>query len=154
MAELRVYLIINWTGAGSPTATQWRDFFAEMRHQTMSAAILATARAAHNRIAHKKRSLLGKIMLVSFEIAAAARPALLDVLDVEAAAIGASGTNLQKFEAVLQAEVRQGALDAGATQTQADKLDAAVIAIGDRVTAIAGGQQYLRDMTALWHEAE
>ncbi len=154
MAELRVYLSINWTGAGSPTDQDWRDFFAEMRNQTMSAAILAAARAAHNRIAHDKRSLLGKITLVSFEIGAADRPALLDELDTEALAIGASGTNLQKFEAVLQAEVRQGALDAGATQAQADKLDAAVIAIGDRATAIAGGQQYLLDKTALWHEAE
>ncbi len=157
MTELRVYLSINWTGVGSPTEQNWQDFFANMRNQTLSAAILSAARAAHNKVAHKKRSLNGKITLVSFEIAAADRTALLDVLDIEAAGIGESGTNLDKFEAVMQAEVRQGALDAGATETQADKLDAAVLigggepALGARDVAIAAAQAYLAEITALWH---
>ena len=154
MAEIRTYLTIIWTGAGAPTETQWQDFFAAMRNQTLSAAILTAARAAHNHITHRKRSLDSKITLVSFEIDSFNQAALLIILNTEAADIEVGGSNLQKFEAVLQAEVRQGALNAGATQAQADKLDAAVVAIGDRATAIAGAQQYLRDATALWHEVE
>ena len=160
MAELRAYLTITWTGTGAPSEQDWRDFFAATRNQPLSAAILAAARAAHNRIAHKKRSLDGKIAMVSFEIDTRSRDALLAVLDVEALAIGASGSARVKFEAVLQAEVRQGALDAGATQTQADKLDAAVLvgggepALGARAVAIAAAQAYLAEQTVLWHTGE
>ena len=154
MAEIRTYITIIWTGAGAPTETQWRDFFQAMRNQTLSAAILAVARAAHNQITPRKRSLDSKIPLVGFEIDSVDRAVLLTILNTEAADIGVSGPNLQKFEAVLQAEVRQGALDSGATQAQADNLVAEIVGIGDRAAASAGAQQYLRDATALWHEVE
>jgi hypothetical protein len=165
MAEHRVYFVIRKEGT-APTALQWIGLFQETAKQPFAAAVVAAAnnKGAHNRITRDKYSRnaahLRNFVMVGFEIADGDGPAVLAVLDAQAAIRGITGSIPWKIGKVFEGEFKDAALALGYPQAQVDLLNVesdtdgtfGVVGYGDRATAIPQAQQYLADNPGIWYE--
>lgn len=155
--EIRVYAVIFADfAAGAVTEQQWQTLMQATRLQPLSSAVIQAVRAAQNNITASKRSQnaahLRLYTVVGFEINSADVEALLVVLNAQAVIHGVTGTNVQKFQGVLQAELRLAALGLGYTPTQANKLSVIQAIATDRQTAITQAQTYLANNAEVWYE--
>lgn len=173
--EARIYATIfaNFP-SGSVSDEDWRALIAQAKTKTLSAAIIAAAQArnggAQNYITARKRSQNATYLLlytlVGFELDRGDVDALLALLDTEAAQWGVSGTPIQKFEGVLQAELRAAAADLGYNATAQGKLsfslinqsgytidiDGVTYGTFKREAAIVQAQAYLATNVSIWYE--
>jgi hypothetical protein len=160
MQVLRVYFVVDVSAMpATPAEAPWRALMQQARSKPLAAAIVGYARASQNFISGSKRALgtgLMKYTLGCFEIDTDNRAAALSALNTQAAARGVSGTATQKFAGVLQAELREAAVDLGYTTTQANKIAVTVVndpGAFDRMSAINRAQTYLAANDATWHTA-
>ena len=154
--EIKVYADIHADTVSVPTDEQWQALVAEAKEETLAAAILARARAAHNIPTYHKRSQgagqVNRHALLSFEIDRVDRDDLVAVLDTEAAARGISGNRRQKFDDVFTAELQDAATAIG-FGAQAANISVTLIAIGDdRAEVEATAAAYIKANDAVWHE--
>jgi hypothetical protein len=153
----RVYFVISIGTLGTPSENAWRGLFQQAKTKAFAHAIIQVAHACQNYIWHDKRSQgtdqVRKNTLCGFELAANRVDDLLAVLNEQAVIRGVTGTVKQKFTGVLQAELRESAIDLGYTVNQANQLSVTIVNNGGwaRETAIAIVQQYLVDNDAIWH---
>lgn len=157
MAEIRVYAVIFADfAAGSVSEAQWQALMNAAKAQPFSSAVIQAVRAAQNQITANKRSQnpahLRLYTVVGFEIDNADVDSLLVVLNAQAAIHGVAGTSVQKFQGVLQAELRAAALSLGYSGANANKLSVIQAIATDRATAIAQAQTYLANNAARWYE--
>jgi hypothetical protein len=147
--------------SGSVSDSDWQELFGATKEQPLCASILGAARAAQEYITHRKRSQNASHLrlhtMIGFEINDNQRDVLLTVLDNEATTHGVIGNEKAKFEGVLQAELRAAATGLG--YPQADKLYVTLINQDvpntfRRDVAITQAQQYIRNNSGVWHEAE
>jgi hypothetical protein len=159
MAEdnIRVYAVIFADfPSGSVSEAQWQDLTQAAKTQPLSSAVIAAVRAAQNNITASKRSQnaahLRLYTVVGFEIDRDDVDDLLIVLNAQAVIHNVTGSNVQKFQGVLQAELRAAALGLGYTQVQAGKLSVIQAIATDRQTAIQQAQTYLANNAEIWYE--
>lgn len=155
--EIRCYFAVN-SGTLTPSEPQWVSFFQQARTKPLATAIINAARASQNFISASKRSQgAGNVLkntLCAFEIASENVQACLNVLNVQAAIRGVTGTTTQKFVGVLQAEMREAVVDLGFTVLQSQQLTVTLVnTVGQfaRDNAIAAVQSYLAANAAAWY---
>jgi hypothetical protein len=160
MQVLRCYFVVDVsTLAVKPTEIQWQTLTQRELTKPLAQAILGYARASQNQIAVTKRAQgtgAMKYTLGCFEIDVDDKAAALAVLNAQAAARSVTGSVIQKFTGVLQAELREAAVDLGYSTAQANKINVTVLndpGIFDRMSAIAKAQAYLAANDAIWHAA-
>jgi hypothetical protein len=158
MADVRIYFVIHAATASAPTENQWRTVLADAVQQpgTLARAIQQQATKAQNYLSGNKRSQnpaqLRRYTLVGFEIDSDLVDDALSLLNAIAATRGIAGTARQKFEAVLQAELRESAVRQGFSGAQAALIDVAIVGYGDRDAAIAAGQAYMAANASIWYD--
>lgn len=156
--EIKVYADIFADTTAVPTDQQWRDLAQATKDKPLASAIMAAARASQNEIHMHKRcqgvGVVNRHALLVFEIDRQYRDALLAVLDAQAAARNVTGTARDKFEGVLTAELREGAVDLGFSQTQANRVSVTLVSIGVRGAAEDTVHAYLAANAAVWYGAQ
>lgn len=156
---LRIYFVIDVTTLATPTEQQWQDLMRAARDKPLAAAIRGFARSSVGLLECSKRARGTRLMQLTmcvFELDADHKAEALTILNAQATARGVSGTPMQKFAGVLQAELRESAVGLGYTTTQANKLTVTVIntpGVFTRMEAITAAQNYLANNDAIWHGA-
>lgn len=154
MAELKLYIVVN-SGTLNPTENQWQNFFATAATKPLASAIVQAARASQEFVSATKRSqnaaALLKNTLVAFEVNNDYVPAIVTVINAQAALRSINGTTQQKFVNVLQAELREAGVAQGLTVPQSNQITMSVVGYGDRATAISQVQAYLAANAGIWY---
>jgi hypothetical protein len=155
--NIRVYAVIFADfPSGSVSEEQWQTLMQSAKEQPLSSAVIAAVRAAQNNITANKRSQnaahLRLYTVVGFEIDIADVDDLLVVLNAQAVIRNVTGTAVQKFQGVLQAELRAAALSLGYSGANANKLSVIQAIATDRETAIQQAQTYLANNAEIWYE--
>ena len=155
MVAIRVYLVIHAATTATPTEQQWRDLISGTKGKPMASAIVSSAKAAQNHISATKRNEGTDAMrytMGGFELSRDDVTDLLAVLDTEALVHSVTGTNVEKFEGVLEAELQDAATDLGYA-AQAANISVTVISATDPDAAELAVQAYLVANAGIWYAA-
>lgn len=156
MAEIRCYILID--ASATRAASTWNNILNAAKSKPMIQAVRdkATTRdLPHNRVNLDRLSLspVRRYAIGDFEIDTNDASDLVAVLTAECTRrlILDSG-NQAKFRALIEAEIREAAVDLGFTAI-APLIVVTLIGFGARQTAIANAQAYIAANIAAWEDA-
>lgn len=154
--HVRVYFIIKTTL--NPSESAWLSLVQQEITKPLASAIITAARASQNFISASKRSYgtgyIRKWTLGGFEVDGEQVAAITALLNAQAIVRGVSGVLKQKFEGVLQAELREAAVDLGYTVPQSQTMTVTMVngnGSFERYAAIAMVQAELVANAAIWY---
>ena len=143
--HIRVYLVIDASAARTPA--QWNSLINAVKDKPMVLAVRLAANVRdmpHNHVNINRPSTSARFMLGDFEIDKVDATELLAVLAAQCTARGIAHTTIRAdFAALIQAELREAAIDLGYTPAQAANLSVGIVGYGERLAAIAEGQAWL-----------
>lgn len=162
MAELRCYFVIHAATVATPTEIQWVALLNQTRMKPFASAIIQAARAAQNFISASKRSQnaaqLRRFTLCGFEIDSSTYDALIAFMEAQCTIRGITGTQRQKFKALIQAELQEAAVDLGyGAQAPNIKIERdlsagdGIVGLGTLQNAINEVKAYLAANAGIWY---
>jgi len=151
--EVRCYFVID---ASAPRSTgQWWNLIQAAKAKPLLKAVqqASNAHMPCNKV-NVCPSVSLRYVLIEFEIDRRDRPNLIALLEAQCILRGILGGMFAKFEGLLQAELREAAVDLGYTVGQAEALSVNVIGLGDRKTAIKEAHIWFEPYRVEWEIVE